>query len=295
MLVNTNSVVAKDRAELLARAKKAEAALDAFNAHPEKRERVLNPVHPNLGIEAEYKRALLREVEKMHASFMFWLAQAYKGSEPEMAQDATAAQIMNAAIQRLIKRWQKRFDWVAPKLADWFSQKASKRSDDGLKHILRKGGISVKFKMSKAQKEILQATVVENVALIKSIPQKYHTAIVPLVMNSVKQGRRLDELTRDLQKQFKATRNRAILIARDQNNKATSALTRARQTEMGIGEAVWLHSGGGHKPRRTHVANSGKRYDVNKGWYDPDEKKRIWPGELINCRCVSKSVIPGFL
>jgi SPP1 gp7 family putative phage head morphogenesis protein len=259
------------------------------------KEKILAACHPNCGVEAAYRKAILKLVEEMGKSFSYWLVKAYKNSDPEMAQDANAAQAMKAAINKLIKRWQKRFDYAAPRLAKWFALKASKRSDSALMHILRKGGISVKFKPTKAQKEILQATVEENVALIKSIPQKYHHAVVPLVMNSVRQGRDLSELTKELQKQFKVTKNRAVLIARDQNNKATGALTRARQMEMGIKEAVWLHSGGGRKPRPTHVKNSGKRYDVNKGWYDPHEGKRIHPGELINCRCVSKSVIPGFM
>lgn len=258
------------------------------------KERVLSPLFPNQGIEASYKRAILKLVEDMNNSLIYWLSKTYKNNPPEMAQDATTAQIMRDAIQKLIKRWQKRFDAMAPKLANWFAIKASKRSDDALRHILRKGGISVKFKMTKAQKDILDATVIENVSLIKSIPQKYHTDIVPLVMNSVRQGRKLDELAKELQKKFKSTKKRAALIARDQNNKATSALVRARQAELGIKKAIWLHSGGGRKPRPTHVANNGKPYDIAKGWYDPHEKKRIWPGELINCRCVSKSVVPGF-
>jgi uncharacterized protein with gpF-like domain len=73
-------------------------------------------------------------------------------------------------------------------------------------------------------------------------------------------------------------------------------MNRARQEELGITEAVWLHSHAGKKPRPTHLANHGKRYNVAEGWFDPDPKvrKHIWPGELINCRCVSKSVVKGF-
>jgi hypothetical protein len=53
-----------------------------------------------------------------------------------------------------------------------------------------------------------------------------------------------------------------------------------------------LHSGGGKEPRRTHVKNSGKKFNVAQGWFDPDKtvRKYIQPGELINCRCVSRPV-----
>ena len=257
---------------------------------PKSKDKVLEGSFPNAGIEAAYRQAIMRLVDEMQKSYVYWLTKKYKA---EMAQDISMAAAMQAAMQKLIKRWQQRFNWAAPKLADWFAQKASKRSDKQLEHILRKGGISVRFKMTKVQKEIVQASVIENVALIKSIPQKYHTAIVPMVMDSVKHGRKLDDLTKQLQKNYKVTRNRAILIAKDQNNKATSALTAARQNELGL-QALWLHSGGGRHPRPTHVANSGKPYDPVKGWYDPAIKKRIWPGTEINCRCVSKTVVPGF-
>ena len=45
-------------------------------------------------------------------------------------------------------------------------------------------------------------------------------------------------------------------------------------------------------PRASHVAASGKRYDVAKGMYL--DGVWTWPGHEINCRCVSKAVIPGF-
>jgi uncharacterized protein with gpF-like domain len=62
---------------------------------------------------------------------------------------------------------------------------------------------------------------------------------------------------------------------------------------LGITEAVWLHSGGGKVPRPTHVRNNGRRYSVAEGWLDPAEGRRVFPGELINCRCVSRAVMPG--
>ena len=73
-------------------------------------------------------------------------------------------------------------------------------------------------------------------------------------------------------------------------------MTGLRQAELGITEAIWVHSGAGKHPRPTHV-KAGRdqvRYDITKGWYDPDAKQWIWPGTLVNCRCVSKPVIKGF-
>jgi uncharacterized protein with gpF-like domain len=117
-----------------------------------------------------------------------------------------------------------------------------------------------------------------------------------MVMRSVQTGRDLGRLAKDLQKQFGVTKRRAALIARDQNNKATASMTRVRQVQLGITEAIWVHSGAGKHPRPTHVkaGRDSVRYDVSKGWFDPDAKQWIWPGILVNCRCVSKPVIKGF-
>ncbi len=259
-----------------------------------KNDRILSPIHPCCGTEALYRRKLYQLIEEMRNSIEYWLSAAYKANEPVLAQDAVPASELQNAIRKLTRRWQKRFNWAAPKLAKWFALSLADRSDKQLASILRRGGFSVKFKMTKAQRDILHATVHANVSLIKSIPQKYLNDVEGMVMRSVQTGRDLQTLQKDLLKNYKLTKRRAALITRDQNNKVTSALVRVRQIELGINKAIWVHSGGGNHPRPTHVKNSGKQYDVNKGWFDPHEKKFIFPGELINCRCVSRSVVAGF-
>jgi hypothetical protein len=194
----------------------------------------------------------------------------------------TAAEAITEAFAKIAKRWQKRFDEAAPKLARWFAQKASRRSDATLQRILRDGGFSVKFTMTPAAADIIDAAVAENVALIKSIPSQYLTQVEGAVMRSVRQGRDLGPLAKELRAQYGVTKRRAALIARDQNAKATADMTRARQVEKGY-KAIWRHSHAGKTPRPSHVANDGKTYDPARGWWDPHEKKLIWPGTLINC------------
>lgn len=261
-----------------------------------KKERTLQPVQPSIGLEVIFREKLQRLVEKMHKSVMFWIVAAYRAEEPVIAQDELPARRLRRSISRVAKRWQDSFDEAAPELADYFSREINDRSDAALKRILKKGGFSVKFKMTRAQRDIMQASINQQIQLIKSIPNNYLAEVEGKVMRAVQTGRDLGELSKDLERSYGVTKRRAALIARDQNNKATAAMTRARQVELGITEAIWVHSGGGKRPRPTHV-KAGKdkvRYDTKKGWYDPHEKKFIFPGELINCRCVSRAVIPGF-
>lgn len=257
--------------------------------------KVLRPVHPNAGIEAEYRARLAKLVDDMHRSYVYFLKAQYRETPPEMAMDATPAQRMQRELSLLGKRWQKRINDAAPKLATWFARSASKRSQNVLKKILKDAGISVEFQMTAPMRDVLQATLSENVSLIKSIGSEYHTQVEGIVMRSVTAGRDLEVLTKDLQARYPITKKRADLISLDQNNKATSNFVKVRQVELGL-KAKWLHSHGGKEPRPTHLANDGKIYDPAVGWFDPDPKvrRRIWPGQLIKCRCVSASVVKGF-
>jgi hypothetical protein len=215
-------------------------------------------------------------------------------SDANMALDRrTPADHLRSAFARLRKRWEDRFDEAAGKLARWFAQSAATRSDERLRRILRDGGLSVKFTPTKAMRDVMAGTVQANVALIKSIPEQYLTQVEGYVMRSVQTGRDLHQLSQDLQHELGVTKRRAAFISLDQNNKATSAMTRARQMELGL-QAIWKHSHAGKTPRPSHVANDGKPYDPVQGWWDPHEKKFIWPGTLISCRCYSQTVVPGF-
>lgn len=256
--------------------------------------KTLPPIHPNAGLEQLYRRTLDRLVAEMQKSIAYWLKASYRVNAPKMAADESPANTLRQAIRRLARRWQKRFDEAAPELARYFAQANYDRSDRALTAILKKGGFSVDLKLTRQMRNVLQASMGEQVGLIKSIAQQYLTQVEGLVLRSAQEGRALAELTDELEDRYAITRRRAALIARDQNNKATAMLNKARQRELGITQAQWVHSHAGNQPRPTHVAAGRDKviYDVDEGWYDPAVGKHIWPGTEINCRCVSRPVIP---
>ncbi len=208
--------------------------------------------------------------------------------------EGSPAANLQRAVNAMKDKWLERFDKGAEALAKHFAEDVLDRSDTQLKSILKKAGISVKWQMTEAQQDVLVATVQQNVSLIKSIPTQYLSQVEGMVQRSVQTGRDLGQLSKDLQKRLGVTKRRAALISRDQNNKATSAFQRVRQQELGVTEAIWMHSHAGKEPRKSHLANNGLPYNVQTGWYDPEVKEHIWPGQLINCRCTSRAVIPGF-
>lgn len=227
----------------------------------------------------------------MQKSVVYWLTANYKASGAAVAMDASPAVFMRDAMKKLAKRWTKSFDDIAQKLSARFAGDAMKNSDVSLYNALETAGFTVEFKMTSQMNNALQATITENVGLIRSIPEKYFTEVEGLVMRSVSRGRDLSYLTDELQKRYGITRRRAALIARDQNNKATSVMQAARQQSLGITKGIWRHSHAGKEPRPSHVKADGKEFDLSKGMYL--DSKWVMPGEEINCRCTWSPVIPG--
>jgi uncharacterized protein with gpF-like domain len=257
-----------------------------------KRDQTLQPVRPNAGIEAAYRRVLDDLITEMNDSLTYWLRASYRANTPEiLAMDKSPARELNDAMAKLAKRWQRRFNLLAPQLAKHFATKVAERSDLGLQASLRKAGFTVKFTMTPAANDILQATIQQNVGLIKSIASEHLSKVQGLVMRSVQAGRDIGGLTKDIEEQFGITRRRAVLIARTQNALATASMNKARALEVGITEAVWLHSHAGRTPRPSHVKANGKKYDIAKGMYLDGEW--LQPGQAIGCRCLSKPLIPG--
>ncbi|MDA8485857.1 phage minor head protein [Pseudomonas resinovorans] len=226
----------------------------------------------------------------MHNSIMYWLKAAYR--KTPLAQDANPAAVMRAAMRKLTRRWARHFDDMADELAKRFADKTLKTSDASLYTAFRDLGATVKFTMSQPMRTAYQGVIAENVNLIKSIPRQYLTQVETMVMQSVQRGRDLGTLANDLESRYGVTKRRAALIARDQNNKATSVLTSARQQSLGITHGIWQHSGAGKVPRASHVAADGEEFELAKGMYL--DGKWVMPGEEINCRCGWRPVIPGF-
>lgn len=249
--------------------------------------KTLKPIYPNVGIERELKKALIDLIDEMQASLMYWLSASYKANTPLLAMDANPAKTLQNRASKLRKRWQKRFNDAAEALSISFSDKIRK-------HIEYNFGrqLSVKFVYTDRMRDVMNATIGEQVGLIKSIAEEHLSDVEQIVMRSVANGRDLKYVTDELMKRYNLTKKRAARIALDQNNKATGQIVTVRQLELGITKAIWVHSGGGKTPRQSHLKAGKERleFDIKEGAFIDGEY--IKPGELINCRCVSRAILP---
>lgn len=134
-----------------------------------------------------------------------------------------------------------------------------------------------------------------NVSLIKTLPNQFLDRIESKIYNDITQGKLLREIEKDLRNEFRITKNRAKLIARDQVAKFNGSLTKNRQLNIGVKEYVWSTSldervrgnpfGKYKKAKYSHYAREGKTFR----WSEPPEDGH--PTEPVNCRCVALPVV----
>lgn len=255
-------------------------------------------IRPSAATRIKYEKRLTALIDEMAESLRYWLLATYRNNTPatvDLAQDASASAILQAAFDKLAARWLRRFDELAPKMADWFVSAAKARVDGAWQTDLRRAGMTVRFKMTDAMRDAFNAVVDENIGLIRSIGSQHLEGVRTALFQSVQNGRDLAYLSDQLQKRTGITKRRAVRIARDQQNKATAVMARTRALEMGITEARWVHSRGGKAPRPEHVAFNGQTFDLRAGHDFGDGEGPTLPGIPINCRCVAQPLIVGFV
>ena len=254
-------------------------------------------LNPNAALEARYYSALKRLVDDMteetekvvHSLYKKPVAQSY------FAQDDTMSAQAKMILANLMRKFEPIFNLAAPPLATTMVGEVSQSSAKSLQTSLKtiSGGLTLKTDILTGElREILKATIAENVSLIKSIPAQYFTQIEGAVMRSITTGQGEADLQPFLQKHTNITLRRARIISRDQTRKAFSNINFARMKKVGITEYEWLHSAAGQRPRKLHQKMSGHIYRID----DPpiiDEKtgQRGKPGDLINCRCRAVPII----
>ncbi len=257
---------------------------------------------------AAYRKSLERLIDEMQRSTVWWLCAAYRKSEARITQDAmpgtgggtsdapseTPSSRLTWAMRRLQAYWLRRWKETAGSVARKFVRSAQRHTLGAYAEAFKAAGMTVKMDPGRVMNDTAQALIAENVSLIQSIPRNYFEEVTGLVQRSVSMGRDVAFLEREIARRNLTTRNRAKFIARDQNNKACEAIKRAENRRLGITEGVWVHVPGSMSSRKSHMDMNGKRFKLDEGLYDSAVKRKVLPGELCNCNCTYRSVIPAF-
>lgn len=246
---------------------------------------VLSSIAPNASVTKWYREQMQGMMDEMRSDL---IQDVVKPMRSEIAMDGIL-DWMGHVIDGLVNRWQDRLDKLSTQVAQELVSKAKTNYDKRLLGILRKRGFTVNFRPTKYMEDQAQIALGENVALIKSIGNEYLDKVRSAVWRSVKNGYDVESLIKQLKEIDGVTDRRAKNIAKDQTAKLNQAFEKARAEELGVKEAIWLHSSAGKTYRHDHVKANGTRYEIAKGCFIGGEW--IQPAEKINCRCRAKLII----
>jgi SPP1 gp7 family putative phage head morphogenesis protein len=208
--------------------------------------------------------------------------------------DASVSSQARILMDKLTDKFTKLFDDKSEAVVNKMLKANSTASAASLQSSLKKlsGGVTLKTNNISGQlKEILKASVNENVELIKSVGADYLSNVKKQVMRSITTGNGLADLVPALKRYKGITERHAKNMALDQTRKVYNSMNRSRMESANIKQFKWLHSGGGQHPRPDHVAMNGNIYSFdNLPVIVPKTGERGIPGQAINCKCTMTPV-----
>lgn len=259
------------------------------------------PLHYPAPVSRAYEQKLAALIRRMRKEYEREVKRLYATlGTPTVdgaTMDASLASQARIVLNRLGERWARAFSRASKEIVDGFISRLDKFAKRDVERSLEQlsGGLTIKTpQWPGALEDKLKASITENVALIRSIPQQYHERLEGVVMRSIQSGEQGSaHVYREIMKTGTVTESRARLIATDQTRKLTTALNVERMKAAGVRRWRWLHSGGSAEPRRLHLELSGQEfsYDDPPPIIDERTGERGFPGQLINCKCVLVPVI----
>lgn len=262
----------------------------------------------NVGVQSWYVRELKALVNKLISSVQTEVLNFFKSPTAEeffndegklAAMDASITSRAKSLNHLLSSVFDNLISGAAVKLAEDMVNRTNKTSQNNLKSSMETltGTVVLSFNQTSDDvKEIMAATVAENVSLIKTITGTYLDNVQKAVLRSITTGRGLADLIPAIEQNLVGfagdTRRKAKNVALDQTRKAYNNINRQRMEQIGQKKFEWVHSGGGQRPRKDHIAMNGNIYSFDDlPVIVPKTGERGIPGQAINCMCTMIPVI----
>lgn len=255
-----------------------------------------NPLHNPVSIENRYSRDLRALAKEMTRETRAAVLELFRSPDAKefFAQDASIA----IQARQMLNLLTAKFDRLYSRHAEILSRRMLRQVDDQSKAVLmqsfKKLSAEVTLKvtdMSPTMRTMFEASVSENVDLIKSIPAQYLDRIKGSVNRSITGTGGLGPLIEDIQKYGGMTERRSKNIALDQTRKAYQTVSIQRTKDAGIKKGIWIHTGGTKEPRKLHKGYNGKEFSLSEGAPIGDNGEYVLPGFQPFCRCVFQPVV----
>ena len=264
----------------------------------------------NAAVQQKYVSALRKLVKQMTDDTKKQITRLFRGEiadEYFNEQESLTATAMDASLSSqariltnaLMRKFNRLFSMAAKPLAEKMVGGVEAASKTNLHVSLAKlsGGLSLPTGIvTPGTEEAATAAIADNVSYIKFIPQEYLKNVTGAVMRSITTGRGLADLLPEIRKYSTKSDARVKNLALDQTRKAYNSINKQRMQSMGVKQFKWMHSGGGQKPRQSHIDISGTIFNFDTLYEEQaalgvPEKDRGIPGHPVNCKCRMAPVI----
>jgi len=259
--------------------------LRSFGPLPRKR-RIPRHVSPS-SIEREYEAEIIAFLDNARVLVERDVMPAVIRLSRRFDSQRYDADDINAILDELSERF---FKAVPRGSLESLAEKTGKKTSDFQREQFRKQakaalGIDIFRDGNIAPK--LGAFITENVALIKSVPNKYIDDVEKTIARGLRDGLRHEAIAKLIEERHKVAKSSAKLIARDQVGKFYGEVAGERQKAMGIERYIWrtVHD---NRVRDEHAELDGQTF----AWSDPPSEGH--PGFAINCRCFAEPIFEDF-
>jgi SPP1 gp7 family putative phage head morphogenesis protein len=254
------------------------------------------PFYNPVAIELRYSRELRALTRVMTKETDAAVRALFKSPDAKefFAMDASIAIQAREMMNLLTIRFQHLFNSHAERMARRMVGAVDEQSRVALERSFKKlaGELTIKAtEIPPALKTIYEASISENVDLIKSIPEQYMGRIKGAVNRSITGTGGIGPLVTEIKKYGGMSDRRAKNIALDQTRKAMQSASIERSKSAGVKKGIWVHTGGTKEPRPKHKAYNGNEFNLAEGAPVGDKGQNVQPGEEPFCRCTFIPVV----
>lgn len=253
-------------------------------------------------------RAIVNQFEKTYKKEALKIAAKYCKNEVQDAAISVVPSELEIALAALAAKQSMGMGSNAKQVSRWYCRQLLRNISADQKRALKKAGISTAWLKQKWTVQIVRGQYVApsvaakipeqveaNAALITKLCERSAQKVQNAIAEGISKGYNLSRLTEKINSLENMDEARAARVALDQSCKLNQFIQVENSKALGVKEGIWVHVPGQYESRASHMKMNGKKFDLEKGMYDPDVEDYIQPGELPYCRCCFKAILPGFL
>lgn len=248
--------------------------------------------HPADAIAAEYLRDIIGAVAGARRAALSVLPeirqlaararQAAGRSDASQSDEEHARALLQMAGQEWARAWRPHLiEHKAQRVAQEVSRHQQRQLDRQVEAAV---GVSLRG-ASMPSMDRIEGWAAANVALIKTVPERYLDRLKADTIDALEAGRRPEDLAAEWEDRWGMAERDAERIARDQVAKLTADLNQDRQQALGVTDFIW-RTMNDNRVREEHAALEGEQFP----WDSPPAETGL-PGDDVNCRCYAEPVL----